>query len=93
MGDTKALDRIQGNYLDCTEMPETLADAQNRILLLKSDFDKLPVELRREYNFSAEEFVADVGSTKWNKLMGIAPEVVTPEVVTPEVITPEVTEK
>lgn len=99
MGDSKALNRIQGNYLDCTEMPETLADAQNRILLLKSDFDKLPVELRREYNFSAEEFVADVGSTKWNKLMGLTkPEVITPvegkpEIVTPEVVTPEVTEK
>lgn len=90
LGDNKALNRIQGNYLDCTEMPETLADAQNRILLLKSEFDRLPIELRREYNFSAEEFVADAGSTKWNELMGITTEVVTPEVITPEVVKPEV---
>lgn len=74
MGDSKALNRVQGNYIDCTEMPETLADAQNRILLLKSEFDRLPIELRREYNFSAEEFVTDAGSTKWNKLMGITKE-------------------
>ena len=56
MGDTNALNRIQGNYIDCTEMPKTLAEAQNRILLLKSEFDGLPVELRREYNFSAEDY-------------------------------------
>lgn len=91
MGDTTALDRVQGNYLDCTEMPETLADAQNRILLLKSEFNRLPIELRREYNFSAEEFVTDIGSSKWNKLMGIETEEIPPvEITTKEPIPNEV---
>lgn len=94
MGDPNALNRIEGQYLDLTEMPDNFRDAQNKILKMKSDFEKLPVDIRRQFDFSPEKYVSEIGQESWLKAMGYVkePEEKKPEVKEPEVKNTEVKE-
>lgn len=74
MGDPTALNRIEGQYLDLTEMPDNFRDAQNKILKMKSDFEKLPVDIRRQFDFSPEKYVSEIGQESWLKAMGFIKE-------------------
>lgn len=89
MGDPEALNRIEGQYLDLTEMPDNFRDAQNKILKMKSDFEKLPLDIRRQFDFSPEKYVSEIGQDSWLKAMGFIKET---EVKEPEVKEPEVKE-
>lgn len=71
LGDPTALAAIEGQYLDISDAPKTLAEAQNLIIKVKQEFDKLPLEVRRKYDMSAEKYVADYGSENWQKIIGI----------------------
>lgn len=73
LGDTSALNRKIPQWIDATNMPTNLAEAQQAIINLENIFASLPLEVRKEYNFSAEQYIADFGSTKWNNLMGLKP--------------------
>lgn len=74
LGDTEALERVNAQYLDCTDMPKTLADAQNKILAIKNEFEKLPIDLRREFDFSPEKYIQEYGTEGWMKTMGFIKE-------------------
>lgn len=74
MGDEEALNRIQGQYIDATNLPKTLAEAQQKINNIRETFDKLPLDIRREFNFSAEEYVAQLGTEEFAKKVGIKTE-------------------
>ncbi|QCS36499.1 minor capsid protein [Capybara microvirus Cap3_SP_433] len=69
-GDYSALERKKAEYMDCTEYPENLIEAQNIILKEKENFERLPLEIRRKYNHSFTEYLADMGSETWAKNMG-----------------------
>lgn len=71
LGDPSALAAMQGQYIDISDAPKTLAEAQNLIIKVKQEFDKLPIEIRRKYDMSAEKYVADYGSEEWQKALGI----------------------
>lgn len=71
LGDPTALAAINGQYIDISDAPKTLAEAQNLIIRVKQEFDKLPVEIRKKYDMSAEKYVADYGSENWQKAVGI----------------------
>lgn len=77
VGDTSML-RPEGVYADVTDLPNDLAGMQNLILRVKSEFDKLPLDVRKAYDFSAEKYVADYGSDEWRKVMGIEESADTP---------------
>lgn len=68
-GETDVLDRKKGSYIDITEMPTNFAGLISFIQTAKNNFLELPLEVRREYNHSAEEYIADIGSQKWLSLM------------------------
>lgn len=70
-GDSTALNRAQAAYLDVTDMPKTLAEAQNAMIKLKNEFNALPLEVRKEFNYSPEEYVNAYGSEEWKKAMGL----------------------
>ena len=70
-GDTTALNRAQAAYLDTTDMPKNLQEAQNAIIRLKNEFDSLPIDTRREFNFSPEQYINEYGTEKWQKTMGL----------------------
>lgn len=56
-------------FMDITDMPSTLAEAYNMIRNATQDFNALPLEIRKEYDFSAEEYIKDLGSEKWRELV------------------------
>lgn len=70
MGDTEALNRVKGQYADLTGMPTNLAEAQNKILAIKNEFYKLPIDVRREFGMSPEAYVQQYGTEQWATKMG-----------------------
>lgn len=72
--DPSILDKHKGSYFDATDMPRTLAEAQNKILAVKQEFEKLPVEIRAKFDHSAEKYVQQYGSKEWGKALGIIAE-------------------
>lgn len=70
-GDSSGLMAHEGQYLDITNAPQTLAEAQQSIQAIKNVFDKLPLSIREKYGMSVEKYVADFGSDRWMKIMGI----------------------
>lgn len=71
LGDTTALNRMQGQYVDCTDLPKSLMEAQNEIVKVKSQFETLPLEIREKFNFSPEQYVAAFGTKEWADKTGI----------------------
>ena len=69
-GDVSGL-RPDGNYIDCTQMPRNMIEAQTMIQDMNNMWLKLPINVRAEYNHSVEQFIADSGSEKWLKAMGL----------------------
>lgn len=74
--DPSVLNKKQGLYFDSTSMPKTLAEAQNAILALNQEFEKLPAEIKNKFNNSPEQYVAAYGSKEWGDKMGIIKETV-----------------
>lgn len=74
LGDPLALEARKGSYLDTTQMPKTLAEAQNKILAIKQEFEQLPVNIRKEFDFSPEKYIQEYGSNGWAKAMGFIKE-------------------
>lgn len=67
-GDMSGFASVMPQYIDCTEMPTTYAEMLTMTMKAQEEFNKLPLEIRKEYNFSAEEYLADAGSDKMKAL-------------------------
>lgn len=72
--DPSILNQKEGKYFDATEMPKTLAEAQNKIIAVKQEFEKLPVEIRAKFDHSPEKYVQEYGSKMWGEALGIIKE-------------------
>lgn len=68
-GDPALLNRMHGQFGDFTELPTSLAEVYKFVSDANNFFEQLPVDIRREYNFSATEFLADAGSEKFRSVM------------------------
>ncbi|QCS36089.1 minor capsid protein [Capybara microvirus Cap1_SP_121] len=81
-GDISALSARQGIYGDIAEMPKSWAEAQTKMMAMEQIFNKLPLEMRESYGFNYKAFIADYGSEKFMKAIGITkPE---PDAAAPE---------
>ena len=69
-GDPTALNQRQGYYADITEAPQSLAEAQNAILKLETEFYKLPPEIRAKFDNSKEAFIQLYGTDQFADIMG-----------------------
>lgn len=69
MGDLSALNAREGTYCDATTMPKSLMEAQNLVLRMKSEFDKMPTEVREKFNNSADKYVELMGTDKFKQIM------------------------
>lgn len=72
--DPTVLDARKGMYFDATKMPKTLAEAQNAILKVKEEFFRLPVEIRKKFDNSAEVYVSQYGTKEWGDALGLIKE-------------------
>lgn len=73
-GDANALQTMNGQFIDTTDVPKTLAEAQNFVIKAKNEFDQLPISIRKEFNMSAEQYIAEYGHTSWLEKLGVKPE-------------------
>lgn len=87
-GDVSALSARQGSFGDFTQFPKTYAEAQQKMIDATNLFMSLPVEERAQYNHNPAEFIADIGSEKWMKVLGIEMLKSEPDVV-PDVVEKE----
>lgn len=69
MGDLDALNQRETLYIDSTNMPKTLMEAQNIVLKAKQEFEKLPLEVRKEFDMSAEKYISEMGTNEFNEKM------------------------
>ena len=69
-GDMNALNQRMGFYADITKSPANLAEAQNAILRLAAEFDRLPTEIRAKFDNSKEMFVHEYGTPEFMDKMG-----------------------
>lgn len=70
-GDAYALQAMNGQYIDVSEMPKTLAEAQQFVIKAKGEFDQLPINIRRKFDMSAEKYIATYGTSEWIEAMEI----------------------
>lgn len=65
MGDYSALKQREASYVDCTEMPKNLMEAQNMVLKAKAEFYNLPLEVRKEFDNSPEMYISEMGTEEF----------------------------
>ena len=69
-GDVNALNQRQGAYMDISDCPKDLAEAQRSILKLTHAFESLPANIRNKFDNSKEKFVQMYGTEEWLDFMG-----------------------
>lgn len=67
-GDPMVLQQKQGFYGDVAEFPKTYAEFLNITLQAKEEFAKLPSDIRDKFNNSVDEFIASIGSEKFDEI-------------------------
>lgn len=58
-------------YADFTNAPSTLAEAQNMLIAVEQEFEKLPLEIRAKFDHSATKYIAEYGTENWMNNMGL----------------------
>ena len=69
MGDLSALNAREGTYMDATTMPKNLMEAQNLVIRMKDEFEKMPTEVKNKFNNSADKYVELMGTEEFNNIM------------------------
>lgn len=69
MGDLSALQQRDATYVDATTLPKNLMEAQNLQIRLQDEFYKMPIEVRREFNNSPEQYVNEMGTPEFLEKM------------------------
>lgn len=79
LGDKEALERVQGKYIDMEKLPKSLMEAQNKIIEIKNEFYKLPVEMRSKFDNSPEKYVQMFGTQEWKDIIIPKQDHITPD--------------
>lgn len=74
-GDTAVLNAMNGQYLDITGAPASLAHAQQIIINAKQQFEDLDKETKKKFDNNVEIFIATAGSKEWCDIMGITEQI------------------
>lgn len=72
-GDMSGLMVGNAQFLDFRDAPATLAEAQNLIIKIEQEFEKLPLEVRAKFDHSPEKYISTYGSEGWNQAMQLGP--------------------
>lgn len=65
MGDLSVLNQRETLYVDATNMPKNLMEAQNIVIKAKAEFEQFPKEVREIFHNSPEEYVSEMGSKEF----------------------------
>ena len=67
-GDINVLSKTAGFYADVRNAPKDLQAANNLICKVKSDFEKLPIEVRKEFDFNANKYINSLSTGKFEEV-------------------------
>ena len=73
-GEVDVLEKVQGFYGDITEMPNTYAEALQRIADSEKVFMSLPVDVRAKFGHSFTEFLAASQDADFLDRLGVKPD-------------------
>ena len=68
-GDTSALNRVQGSYIDCSKMPKTFREVLDIVIDGRAKFDQLPLNIKQKFGNDFNAWFSDVGSPDWFEKM------------------------
>ena len=67
MGDESVLSKKMGQYLDITQAPTSLLDAQQKIINAQNLFEKEPIEIKTEFNQNMNEWLSAINEGKYKE--------------------------
>ena len=70
-GDPAALSRVQGVYMDVSEMPDNIHQAMQLMDNARRDFDTLPVDIKAKFGNDPNQFLAMLGTEQWFENMQV----------------------
>lgn len=56
---------------DFTNMPSTLAEAQNMMIQAENTWNKLPSEIKQKFDNDVDKFIARFGTAEWIEALGL----------------------
>lgn len=56
---------------DFTNMPSTLAEAQNMMIQAENTWNKLPREIKNRFDNDVDKFIAGFGTAEWMEALGL----------------------
>ena len=59
-----------GMWVDVTEMPRNLMEAQNSVLKARQQFADLPLEIRKKFDNDVDLYVSMYGTKEWAEALG-----------------------
>ena len=65
MGDLSVLNQREGFYVDATEYPKNLMEAQNIVIKAQNEFNNMPQEIRELFHNNPDEYVEMMGSKEF----------------------------
>lgn len=71
LGNTSYLNPADPMFGDFTEMPTSLADAQQRLIDAEYAFERLSPEIKQKFDNNFNVFIKSLGSELWFKNMGV----------------------
>lgn len=69
MGDTSVLMQKDPIYCDATTMPKNLMEAQNLLIRAKTEFERMPEEVRNMFNNNPDKYVSEMGTPEFLEKM------------------------
>lgn len=69
-GDTDALARAQGFFVDASDMPKTYAEVLNSVIAGEQTFDKLPAEVKQRFSNSFAVWMSSFEQPDFSERMG-----------------------
>lgn len=60
--DYSVLKQAELTYVDEADFPKSLMEAQNIVIKAKQEFEAFPVEVKKLFNNSAEQYVSEIGT-------------------------------
>lgn len=65
VGDLSVLRQASLTYVDEKDFPHSLMEAQNIVVKAKQEFEKMPLEVKKLFNNSAEQYVSEMGTNEF----------------------------
>lgn len=56
-------------YTDATTMPTSLMEAQNLCLRMKQEFEEMPTEVKKAFNYSSDLYIEKMGTQEFQEIM------------------------